>query len=560
MLVLNPRESREEAPKSDDAGVALVVVVIVMLVGFVIAASVAASVLFTIQANEGNKSSTQAFVAAESGRDAIISAVSTAATCAALDKTPDGKSFRLRNLESVPGYDASKPLYDVTAQTGADLGALSATCPSASTAVVQVKSTGSGATSSTSITSVYSWNVTQQQPGGVMTYFSGEFKATKADYTGDLVIRPDPVTGIGNFQCNSGGGTTINGNLWVLAGYVDIQNDCTITGSVYASGRVTIATAKSTIGGDIYAGGNVDISANKSFVAGNVYTDGTFTIGKNADGIGGKYQSGGVATIDKPAQVGNLAQSIEKCATTPSPTGAVCVSKTPGTTMTDPSLPKVLLMTQWMDLSATRSGWGSDVYWLPSVPCNGADVRATAMAAIPAPFTKVGVDYTSCSGNVTVTVGNGAITRDVVFLVKPTVNMSVSVGTITTTTPAPNTPQLIFIHGDSGALPNHIPQCGVTPSANDSISIATPTTVRMMIYTPCGIGMANHTNFTGQYYSNDDGNVRWVQPTFVCADMTWGPVDLGCSVKAEAAAGGGTPPPPKLSLGPLVSQIENPAP
>jgi hypothetical protein len=138
--------------------------------------------------------------------------------------------------------------------------------------------------------------------------------------------------------------------------------------------------------------------------------------------------------------------------------------------------------------------------------------------------------------------------------------MNVDVGTLLTSATPPNTPQLIFIHGDNGALPNNIPECGVTPSANDSIDIATATTVRMMIYTPCGIGMANHTMFTGQYYSNDDGNVRWVQPTFTCADMNWGPVDLGCSVKAEAAAGGGTPPPPTLSLGDLTSQIENPGP
>ncbi|KAF2416375.1 hypothetical protein [Microbacterium sp. B35-30] len=546
----------------DDSGAVLVTVVVVMLVGFVIAVTIAASVFFTIGANQGNKSSTQAFIAAESGRDAIIAAVSDPAACSSLEKTADMKSFRAYNLESESGYDATKPTYDVTAQTGQDLASLSAACPDATTTVIQVTSTGSGAdSSSTTIESDYAWLVTQKQPGGVMTYFSGEFKATKADYKGDLVIRPDPDTGIGNFDCNSGGGTTIDGNLWVLAGYVDLNNDCTITGTIFASGRVTIASAKSTIGGDIRAVGDVSITANDSSVAGNVYTDGTFTIGKNAAGIGGKYESGGISTIDKPAQVGNLTQSVQRCATTPDPaTPGLCISDTPGTTMIDPSLAQVLLMTQWMDISASRNSWGSDVYWLPAAPCDGTDVRPAAMAAIDPTYTKVGVDYTSCTGDVTIKLGNGAITRDVVFLVKPTVNMDIDIDTITTTATPPDTPQLVFIHGDAGPLTNHIPQCGVTPSASDSIDIATATDVRMMMYTPCGIGMANHTEFTGQYYSNDDGNVRWVQPVFKCADMTWGPIDLGCAVVAEAATGGGTPPPPTLSLGPLTRQIENPAP
>lgn len=562
MLVMSPTSTRPE-PDENDEGAVLVVVVVTMLVGFVIAATIAASVLFTIQANEGNKSTTQAFVAAESGRDAIIAAVSNSSTCSTLSTSmgvaangedPSQTYFRMSS--------GSSPVFEVSAQTGPDTSSLSATCPDATTSVIRVSSTGSGPdSSSTSIVSDYAWLVTQQQPGGVMTYFSGQFKATKADYIGDLVIRPDPVTGIGNFECNSGGGTAIDGDLWVLAGHVDIQSNCTITGTIYARDWVTVSTASATIGGDIVAGGNVEISANKSRVAGNVYTDGTFTIGKNSDGIGGKYESGGAASIDKPAQVGNLAQSAANCATTPTPAGRVCVSTKPGTTMTVPSLAQVMLMTQWMDISATRAGWGSDVHWLTSVPCDGADVRAAAMSAtLPAGYTKVGVDYTTCSGDVTIKLDSGAVSRDVVFLVKPSVDMNIRVGTLTTAAAAPNTPQLLFIHGDNVPVSNNVPECGVASSADDSIDIASLTTVRMLVYTPCGLGMANHTKFTGQYYANDDGNVRWVQPTFVCAPMSWGPIDLGCSVKDAAAAGGGTPPPPTLKLGPLTTQIENPSP
>src|SRR5688572_16478635 len=64
-------------PKSaEDEGMALVTVVLVMLMGVVIVTTVAASVIFTMSANTRNKSTTQSFIAAESGRDAALELVS----------------------------------------------------------------------------------------------------------------------------------------------------------------------------------------------------------------------------------------------------------------------------------------------------------------------------------------------------------------------------------------------------------------------------------------------------------------------------------------------------
>ena len=62
MLVI-ARLGRRRTP--DEGGAVLVTVIVVMLVGFVIATVIAASVLFTIQSNVGNKDRTQAFIAAE---------------------------------------------------------------------------------------------------------------------------------------------------------------------------------------------------------------------------------------------------------------------------------------------------------------------------------------------------------------------------------------------------------------------------------------------------------------------------------------------------------------
>ena len=86
MLALN-RVLRRRVCR-DEEGAVLVTVVIVMLVGFVIASTIAASVLFTIQANATNKSTTQAFIAAESGRDVAVAALADG--CASADMAGSG--------------------------------------------------------------------------------------------------------------------------------------------------------------------------------------------------------------------------------------------------------------------------------------------------------------------------------------------------------------------------------------------------------------------------------------------------------------------------------------
>ena len=66
---------RLAAARADDSGAVLVTVVVVMLVGFIVATVIASSVLFTIRSNVGNIDRTQAFIAAESGRDTAVAAL-----------------------------------------------------------------------------------------------------------------------------------------------------------------------------------------------------------------------------------------------------------------------------------------------------------------------------------------------------------------------------------------------------------------------------------------------------------------------------------------------------
>ncbi len=72
MLDVIDRASRR---RTDDSGAVLVTVVVVMFVGFIVATVIASSVLFTITSNVGNVDRTQAFIAAESGRDTAVAAL-----------------------------------------------------------------------------------------------------------------------------------------------------------------------------------------------------------------------------------------------------------------------------------------------------------------------------------------------------------------------------------------------------------------------------------------------------------------------------------------------------
>ncbi len=529
MLVIHRLRNKGRA-SSDDRGAALVAVLIVMVVGVIVAVIVAGAVLFVIQSNASNKSSTQAFVAAESGRDAMLSAI-VANHCTL----------------SIPDATSSPFYYSVSATVGPDESHLTDACLSADkNATIKIVASGRGADGShTTIESVYNRPVTiPPSPGGTMSYFDGSFLATQSNYTGDLVIRSGP------YACNSH--STINGDLWVPNGTVDLSADCTINGSVYALGDITATGGNgATVKGNLITAGNVNLSANSFALGtasdpttGNVYADGTFTLG-NKPTILGAYVTGRAATLGKA--VGRPAVSVQNCATTPAPAAnaSLCGTPvaTPGTDRTIPSLATVTTMTQWRNLGTVRAAWGSNVQWQVG-PCGGQDVSGMLAAAPTAPNTRLGIDYSACTGAVTVRIAATALSNDAVFLVPPGSRMTVNVTGSLTSGAAPdlsNAPQLFFVHAD-GNLNDTAPTC-VSGSASDALSLPATVQARLMFYTPCGLNNSSQNGlvFKGQFYANNDGSAHWVHPDFTCTTMSWSPViDLGCKVAASVADPGPT--------------------
>lgn len=534
MLVIR-RSIRSRVQKDDDQGAAFVAVLVVMLVGVIAAALVAASVLFTIESNAKNKSTTQAFVAAESGRDQML---------ATIVASPCTKS--IADASSAPFY------FSVSATVGPDASHLTDACLSSSaTATIRIVASGKGSDGSqTTIVAVYQRPVSvTNSPGGTMSYFDGSFLATQSNYTGDLVIRN------GNYACNSS--STINGDLWVPSGSVDLSANCVINGSVYASGDITANGGNgATVKGSLITAGNVSLSANHFSLgdaavatSGNVYADGAFALG-NQPTIRGSYVLGGsfsgAGTVQKPSA------SVQKCATTPTPAANAALCGTPaakpGTNHTNPTLANVIAMTAWRNLGSAQAAWGSNIQW-QSGPCNGADVKGFLTTTPTPPNTRIGIDYSACLGPVTVTIGSATLTKDAVFLLASGSAMTVKVTGALTSSSLPdlsNAPQLLFIHADSN-LSDTAPSCA-TGSASDALSFPTSPSppiaqARMLFYTPCGLNNSSQNGliFKGQFYANNDSNPHWVHPDFTCTPMSWSPViDLGCKVASAASETGTT--------------------
>lgn len=566
-MLVNPKLLRGDP---DDDGVAIVAVMIVMFVGFIAAAIIAAAVMFTIQTNSSNKSGTQAFIAAESGRDQMLSAYLG--------------SCKL----SIPASTTTPPLYNnvtvVSSGTDATHQTKPATCASTTaTTVFVIASTGVGPDGTTStITSTYTRPVTYtNQPGGQTSALYGTFQNTKLSYTGDFVVRG------GDYQCTSGG--QIVGNLWILkdpssgvGGNAYLSTSCGVTGSIYAQGAVQFQGSGITVGGNVIAAGSTGnvtkgASASGTTITGGVYADGSVDLTPvSSTSI---FLAGGTVTAGSAANVTNYSASSGGCAPTPN---AKCVvngstTATPGTAMYIPAPSTVWSMTTWVDLDNT-SNWDSNpatIKWhnpTTTAACWG-DWGYVLNESLGSGNTRVGVDLTNCpipskgqnAGQLPITITPPALqTNDVLFILPAATPMSVSVTgalnpTLSTSPPA-NWPQLYFVHSDS-KLGNNAPDCG-SGLANDQFTLTNPANSRVMVYTPCGLNSSSLNGngkyqMTGQFYSNAADGKNTAQPAVDCQPMTWSPIlNLGCEIAPSGGGGGGGSGTPVPQPPALLSQTE----
>lgn len=504
---------------SDDGAVLLTVVMVVFL-GVIIAATIAASVIFTIGANDVNRDRTEAFIAAESGRDVAVESlrsgigVDGSFTCPALS----GSS----TAGAVPRYD-----YSIRTSGDADApktwDGLADACPvNGTTSWVVIRSTGMGPDDApVTIDSVYPWyHGPATTPSGTVAFFEGEFTATKSTYAGDLVIRE------GDYECNNGASGGVQGDLWVLRGDLTITDTCIVAGSVYVRDTISVANKQLRVGGDLISlNGMIKLNANGAEVGGDVYAAGNIDTKTGSGVVRGSFKTPGDMVNHQPTDWKNGA----------TPPASVPVDDNAPAPVISPTLQQVYDATSWIELTSTTTWSSSD---LPVYAPGAGIVCSTTQlqTVLSATGTRAVIDMTGCpagGSGIKVAPGNVTVARDAVILVPASQKMDLQLtGTISrpSGTTLATGPQLLIVHLDPNGSDGRPPSC--SPSALDKFTAGTANNVRTLIYSACGINSTMSLTMSGQLYMGSDG-LHLNGGTFTCIPMSWAPTlpTISCGIK-----------------------------
>lgn len=507
--------------RSDDDGAVLVTVVVVMLVGFVIATLIAASVLFTIQSNVGNKDRTQAFIAAESGRDVAVNSIRSKIGDDGVDCVAAPPP--LTGMGANPNYEYSVYVSGDLTRPAVNSPSWASACPTNATKWVKIESTGWQVDSAkTTIDAVYPWfNGPATTPSGTVAFFEGEFKATKSTYTGDLVIRE------GDYECNNGATGAINGDLWVLRGGLTITDDCSVTGSVYVRDAITIKNHKLTVGTDmISTTGPINLNATGVSIGGDIYAAGNINTKNGGGKVNGSFRTHLAMVDHKPADWRKFDGSTPVPTLTGEPTPVI-----------SPTLEQVFDATSWIELTKDTT-WSSATQPVYAPPSGTVCTTTQLQTVLAATGTRAVIDMTGCpltGSAIEVAPGNVTLSRDVLILVPAAQKMDLKLnGTIAR--PAGATlddgPQLLVVHLDPNGTDGRPPTC--SNSDLDKFTASGTTNVRTLIYSACGIGSTMALTMSGQLYMGSDG-LHLNGGTFTCKPMSWKPTlpTISCGVKGE---------------------------
>jgi len=286
-------EKKQQMRARDESGYALLTVIGVLMVTITIAALVSSMTVHALGFTSQTRASVQSQAAADAGISAGRVLLETEGACTTA-------------LTSVQSTD---PAYKVTVWRGTGAGGWDPGCPLAATTKVRLISTGwanddgavgqSGGDVSyeelvlTSKINQSSGSAVYIGGGGGQNGFNG-FKITSGNgETADIRVKN------GDWVCTHSG--TYEGNIIVENGSAKMENACTITGWIWASGDVTVKNG-TQIGGDITAGANILLESSTTKVGGNAYANGTLTV--NAGKIVGSAESLGLAYIGADGSIG----------------------------------------------------------------------------------------------------------------------------------------------------------------------------------------------------------------------------------------------------------------
>jgi len=576
MLLIHDLSARWRRSRAEDEGVALVLVVFVMLIGLIATATIAAAIFFVINGNVGNRRSTQSFIAAESGRDSVVAAL-TAAN-AANSCSASTMSANSMSQASGPYFDTAAQAVQVAAGGSAPTSwnnAVSPACPTKDTSYVVIRSTGYGTSSvageKTTILSVYQWQVTPHtSQSGTMAGTNGSFHgvgggSSSNTLTGDLVVRTSDYT------CS--GSSVIDGDLWVLGGSdgtnggnVTLTGGCHITGNIFANGSIGTNGANPSspiiVGKSLLAGGAITMSSNGMTIGGACAAADGSSCGQVASGGAVQLSKTGSAGTIKGAVTGRTAPVIDPLGWTHPDGSALVGAVGPAPTFTPPlnsaqnggsTAGTVYAMTTWIEFGAGTAWQGTPATATTSVcPADPNAVLAAATGPVILDYSRSGCSATS-GNTTTIALAAGSVPQDAVFLVAPGKSMKVQInGSLTG--PSSPTSQIFFVH-QSLNTGNVATDCG-RPSGDSFTSGSVTIAPRIMVYTPCGMNGTWTGTLTGQFYV---GGSMTYNGNFTCLPMSWIPTpspmpNMDCKILGSGGAAGSTT--YTLSLGNLISQAE----
>ncbi len=430
----------------DDAGSAIVVVLVVMLVLTIGGLAVATVVTSTTGMLVGARGTTQSRAAADAGMSVAVAQARTAA---------DVCSMSVPTSVAAPAY-AVTVACDLTAKT------------------VTFTSTGTAAGRTSTTVSVYAMLPPAPPTYGNIAFRTGSYTVSGSAYDGDVVLRQGALT------CS--GGTGSKGGLYTLSGNLTMSG-CAVAGDVWVTGN--LVCSGSTIGGNLYVTGTKTLS--------------------------GCTVKGSILSAPPAA----------------------------------PTMAQLLASSQWFDLNSATT-WPST--YVKATPYSGGTCN-TAPANIISQAGQTGaapvvLDATACSS----LVFSGSslnVLRDTVLLY----NSGLTMSGVSIANSSGAAHQLLLVQSNTSTNPLSLgPNCAGRSGPTMSGVGVTPTNLKVLFYTPCGV-VGSGTSFPGQIIS---GASVASGATQTCQSMTVpGVFGLGCYLKDGVTAGGGTG---GIALGNLVAR------
>lgn len=531
MLVIE-RLRRPDA--ANDRGSALVTVLGIALIGFVVVAVVATASMFVVRSNADNRENVLAFVAAESGRDAVVAELTAdPSSCSAEVSSPAG---------SVPEYTVTV-FHSNAALAPSGSAEATAGCPSGASTFLVLRSTGtSTATGRTStVEAVYEYSRgTVAGEGADMVFFGNTTFSNQVlshTLTEDLLSIVIPT---GGFTCMA----PVPANIVVQGDFVTLGN-CTIEGSVVAGGNLDISNGPDTILGNVSAAGT-GTAVIRGTIGGDVHTGGGIGFGWENKTIGGTVTADGTVSLGSARLQGLLSVPATQTLNMQSGQAQGGIARPPAVTP-----PETPVFEQWFDYSFSPSDWpGFAVRTLSNsgsgpLTCNHYNSWPSTgwydLAALTVPTV---IDARACS-NLSANAGMQPtvdISTDIVFLAR-----SFDLTRLTLNNSGGD-PRVWWVVEDTTA--NGFPTC-----SGGAGNIAINHTVMgdgitAMAYTPCVVSVHGSSRWTGSFYGgsfNYGGGLSFFGSSIVLPGQD--PVSV---------PGGGGVSPGEAILGALVRQSEVP--